>query len=439
VSRREPAGSRSSSSARGPGAGAKGRSDGKVDVSCPQCGVQYRLAADQLEEKIECGDCHRVFFPKTTAGKRIKPPDYTKVYVGFGIGIVALIGIFILASREPDKPKPPPPPPVRVAQVGRGDHPRTAMLVKWAQAFKEGGQLILTTHTDAPAVARELALKATDSDGILKEMVAHKSAEHLREMICDSGTLITEEDMVTPTGKAKVFLTPKADDPNYKKNTRCEIEVSFRMEGTQALVTGFKMTLPPIRSLNWVDPSVERYVPNKDIARPDEKEITDSAGTRKVRESQPAAVPHWSKATPEQQKLADDTVAMIIAASDPAAPGNLFNKATMSIRDINDKKAVVPRVLNAMFELYGDVNGNNLKLVLLDKALAGWTGFAVNYVVLDSGDPAKDKAERESCIRQWFAFWYRYANGQLNEFLDEEDTLEIKPKEDPNAKKKPAK
>lgn len=438
VSRRDPAGSRSSSSARGKGAGAKARADGKVDVSCPQCGVQYRLAADALEEKIECGDCHRVFLPKTTVGKRVKPPDYTKVYVGFGIGIVALIGIFILASREPDKPKPPPAPVAPVHTVGRGDHPRTAMLVKWAQAFGGNGELILATHSDAAAIGKELGLKATDTEGILKEMVAHDSAEHLRAMVCDSGTLLTEEDMKAPTGKAKVYLTPKGDDPNYKKNTRCEIEVSFRMEGQQVLVTGFKTTLPPIRGKGWLDPKIERYVPNKDIARPDEKQITDSAGTRKVRESQPAAVPHWAKATPAQQKLADDTVALLLQASDPAAPGNLFNKATMSVREVDDKKAVVPRVLNAMFELYSDVNANNLKLVLLDKALQGWTGFAVNYTVLDSGDPAKDKAERESCIRQWFAFWYRYANGELKEFIEEEDTLEVKPKEDPN-QKKPAK
>lgn len=442
MSRRDPAGSRSSSSARGKSGGARARTDGKVDVSCPQCGVQYRVNADQLDSKIECAECHRVFFAKTTAGKRAQAPDNTKVYIGFGLGAVALVGIFIAMSSGGEPPKKPPPPVVvKAPAFGRGDHPRTQQIVKWARSIGDGNELVLQTHSDLAAIGKELGLAATDDAAVMKELKTHAATTYLREMVCDSGSLVTEADMAAPAGKAKVFVTPKPDDPNYKKNTRGEIEVSFRMEGEQVKVTGFKTALPPVRSLTWVDPSRIAYVPNKDINKPAEVEISDSAGTRKVKESQPAAVPHWSKATPEQQKKADDVVAMILQAAEPQAPGNLFNKATLPIRDLNDKKAVVPRVLNKMFELYGDVNANNMQLNLLDRALRGWTGFAVNYDPSDSSDPAKDKKERESCIRQWFAFWYRYANGELKEFLEEEESLEVKPKEDPNQKnqKKPAK
>ena len=66
--------------------------DGKVDVGCPQCGAQYRVAADKLDSKIECADCHRVFFAKSTAGKRVAAPDYTKAYIGFGVLAVAIVG-----------------------------------------------------------------------------------------------------------------------------------------------------------------------------------------------------------------------------------------------------------------------------------------------------------------------------------------------------------
>ncbi|MFN9331454.1 MAG: hypothetical protein ACK6D1_02540 [Planctomycetota bacterium] len=73
-----------SSSSRAP----RERADGRVDVACPQCGAQYRVTKEALDEKLECGDCHRVFFPKTTAGKRVAPPDYTKTYVGVGVAVL---------------------------------------------------------------------------------------------------------------------------------------------------------------------------------------------------------------------------------------------------------------------------------------------------------------------------------------------------------------
>lgn len=145
-------------------------------------------------------------------------------------------------------------------------------------------------------------------------------------------------------------------------------------------------------------------------------------------------MPHWEKATPEQQKMADEVVADIIRSADNSAPGPLFNQATMKIQTMADKQATVPRVLNAMYELYADVNANNMKLSQLNRALVAWTGYAVNYQVEAGADPAKDKAQRESCVRQWFAFWWRY-HGDLSEFFDARENLD-EPLEDPKAPKK---
>ncbi|MCK5944492.1 MAG: hypothetical protein KAI24_21065, partial [Planctomycetes bacterium] len=108
---------------------------------------------------------------------------------------------------------------------------------------------------------------------------------------------------------------------------------------------------------------------------------------------------------------------------DNESPGGLFNRATLPIREMPDKQAVIPRVLNAMYERYEDPNAHNMELSQLNRALAAWTGFAVNYQVRDSGDPAKDKKERQSCIRQWFAFWRRY-HKDLSEYIDSDDELE---------------
>ena len=89
----------------------------------------------------------------------------------------------------------------------------------------------------------------------------------------------------------------------------------------------------------------------------------------------------------------------------------------------DQKKAAVPRVLNAMFEAYDDVIGNHQKLIQLDRALYQWTGYAVNYPAAPSGNVENDTKRRQSCIRQWFAHWYRYHNN-LDAFFDSRENLE---------------
>lgn len=450
MSRRE-SGSRSSSTSRtssnpkasstdkGATKGPKVGRDGKVDVSCPQCGAEYRLAPELLETKIECSSCHRVFFAKTTAGKRAKPPDYTKVYVGFGIGALVLIGTFMMMSKSTEKPKAPPPAPVaKTPQWSRGTHPRTAQLVKWGQAVGSNNHLVLSTHSDLPALGAALEVAdPRDKDAVIAAIGTHKLTTFLREMQCDSGELATDADMTGEQGTATLFVTPKPGDGTYAKNANGRMAITFKMDGEQVRVTGLSIALPPVR-LSGVDPFAKSsYVPNKDINKPSVVEVADSAGTRKVTESKPAAVPHYSKATPEQQKLADEVVAGILKSADPEAPGTVFNRAVDRVRTIEERKAVVPRVLNAMFEHYGDVNANNQTLSQLNKALVTITGYAVNYQVVSSGDPQKDKTERESCVRQWFGFWYRYSEN-FEEFYSSKDpgAEEADDGKDPLPKKK---
>lgn len=416
------------------------RADGKVDIACPQCGAQYRIAADKLDSKIECAECHRVFIAKTTAGKRVAAPDHTKVYVGFGIGAVALIGIFaLMGGGGEEKKKPPPAPAAKAPAYGRGDHPRTAMLVQWARAIADDNRLVMQTHSDLPALAALFGLPpGSPAETVLQAMREHEATRFLRELDCSSGELLGEADMTAQSGKALLFVTARRDpDGEYTWLPKFNgvLEVSFRMDGDQVKVRDLAVKTPPVRNPQKPDPSRQTYTPSKDIQKPVDVEITDSAGTRKVRESQPTPVPHWEKANDAQRAKADATVALLLQSADPDAPGALFNRAVNGVVSLDDKKAVVPRVLNAMFELYSDVNANYLKISQLDRALRAWTGFAVNYDPAGTGDAARDKASRESCIRQWFAFWYRYANGDLKEFLEAEESLEVPVKKDD---KKPA-
>lgn len=376
-----------------------------------------------LDEKIECTECHRVFFAKSTVGKRVAAPDHTKVYIGFGVGAVAIIGLFAL-SNGGNKPKAPPKTkPVVVTQpFGRSDHPRAVGLSTWAQSIASNNQLVLTRHTDLTAMAAFLNLESSEASAVMRALQTDKSTELLRIMDCSSAMLDTEADMTAASGSGVIYVTPKSGDERFKKNTNGTFAVTFNTDGDTVKVTSFKMTLEPVWGAGK-KPGNERFTPNKDIAKPEAVEISDSAGTRKVAESQPTAVPHWEGATPELRAMADEVVTGILAAAVPDAPGYLFNRSTQKVHSKDEKKAAVPRVLNAMFECYDDVIGNHQKLILLTRALYQWTGYAVNYSAAGSGNDETDTKRRQSCIRQWFAFWYRYHNN-LDAYFDSRENLE---------------
>lgn len=382
-----------------------------------------------LDEQIECSECHRVFFAKTTAGKRVAAPDYTKVYIGFGVAAVAIIGLFVLSGGKKEPIKPKKKPVVEKPRFGRGDHPRALGLSAWATSIGSNNQLVLTRHTDLPAMSKFLELEASDAVTVMNALQTLESTELLRSMDCGSAQLDTEADMTAASGSGIIYVTPKPTDDRWKRNTNGKFAVTFTTDGDTVKVSSFKNVMMPMYAPGK-RPLKRSFTPNQDIARPDVVSITDSAGTREVNESAATAMPHHKDATAEQRTLADEVVADILRfATDDSAPGGLFNRATMKVRSNEDKKAVFPRVLNAMFECYPDPIANHQKLILLTRALRSWSGYAVNYSPIPSGNDEADKKLRQSCIRQWFAFWYRY-HENWEEFFDSRENLEDDEEED---------
>ncbi|MCK5941853.1 MAG: hypothetical protein KAI24_07805, partial [Planctomycetes bacterium] len=273
-------------------------------MQCPQCGAAYRVGQDMLDQKIECADCHRVFFAKSTAGRRVQKPDYTKAYVGFGIAAVAIVIIFAMTGGKKDDPKQDKPKveAPKAPQYGRGDHPRALALAEWAKAIGSNSQLILSRHSDLKALAKQLELDSTDKSAVIVGLQQHESTELLRTMNCDVAELDTEQDMTADAGSAKIFVTPKSGDERFKRNTRGIYSVTFKMDEGTPKVTSFKLTMEPIYSPGK-NPGVKRYEVNQDIAKADSVTITDSAGTRTVQESKPGPMPHWDGATPQQREM----------------------------------------------------------------------------------------------------------------------------------------
>ena len=407
--------------------------DGKVEAPCPQCGTLYRVHADNLDQIINCQECGKVFPARHAAGRKAHAPDHTKAYVVFGIAALGLVAMFAVLANSGDK-QPGKPNQTAKAQANQGTsytvgtHPRSGQLLRWAEAVASGNRLVLQTHTDLTAVGKLLGAPYGDADAALKAIASHALSTPLRDLAPVSAVLASEADMTAPSGTGILYVVPKAGDARYRKDTRGELELTFRKEtDDQIVVTGWRVKTEPVRTAGQ---SKQDETPKPTDAglgalvgdKPSQVEITDGAGTRKVTETKPQALGHWPKATPEQQKFADQIVADILfsLSDEPGAAGK-FTRATLQVRTLEEASAVVPRILNAMFELYEDPNANNDKLSQLNKALYAITGWDVAYQVRSSEDPAKDKAERQSCVRQWFG-WYSANQANVLRYREAEET-----------------
>lgn len=435
ASRSSRSADRGSSSGKGP----RVRSDGKVDVFCPQCGAQYRVAQENLDAKITCRDCTRVFFAKTTAGKRVRTKDYTSTYVGMGIGAVVIVGSLFALSKmggydKLDRPT------VKVPERTAADIEREVRqdaAKKWGQRVAAGQLYGIREMTDLDAFGKALGVEPqgdrdTFEKAVLEAMKTNPDTRLLFELET-SAAVVDEASATGPTGKATLWLTTKPGDTLYDRKTRGEMVIDFRMDGSTMKVHGYQVTMKPVQ--RGVRPGEESkfYKPSEHIAAPKENEIDSGGAKIKVRESEPVALPHEPGTTPELQQKIDSLVADLLRSGEPDAPGKLFGATSRALEEIG--KPAVPRLLNAMHGLYSDVNANNQKISQVDRCLLAMTGMQFAYDVRGSGDAAKDKASRESVIRQWFAWWYRYANDTHTDAIDQEEDLLGPPKDKKTAGK----
>jgi predicted Zn finger-like uncharacterized protein len=235
------------------------RSDGKIDVFCPQCGAQYRVQEDDLEAKITCTECHRTFFGKAGVGRRA-PKDHSKTYLLFGAVAVLIIGSFIALNSRGDKDQPTTtaaPEAQKPAAANLTRNPRIDAVLAWAKNIATKNEFSLRRSTDFPAMQKQLGIGGRDwsltrgaeredlEKAVIAALFTSESTRYLRELEANGGSLLSEASLKESTGKARIYATPMFADKNYDSMSNATYEVTFRMEGNEVKVTGTLLTQAP--------------------------------------------------------------------------------------------------------------------------------------------------------------------------------------------------
>jgi len=452
--------STSSRSGHGARSSAHARSDGKVDIFCPNCTAQYRVAPEKLAARIECTQCHHVFMARTAVSRRTPKTNHNTIYAALAVGAVLLIASFIIiknaeiktpesiaaaaAAAAPPKPQ----------AVDLANDLRAQKVAAWATAMARTDTFGLREYTDLPAVgamlgiapARRSAFGHEDVDApIVDALKTHAQSKCLRDLDYLSCRLSDAGSAKASTGTAMLVLMPRPGTDEYLPETRAEVEVTFRMDGEHLRVTGWSIKVPPKLNPRPTLPAVAAKTAAPAAARTGAQPTNAQAprGTTPATagedkppatEVTPTALDHLADTPADLRSKIDQAVADILKSADPSAsaPGKLFSSAVAILGKTQViKRAAIPRLLNAMQGFYADVQANNRPLSQLDQALQSLTGDNTEYEVSDSDNPAADKAVRQRAVRRWFALWQRYLSGHYPALLDNkgdlnEDDLGIK-------------
>ena len=439
VARRPSSGNRSSRSTRTrtrSGSTARARKDDKVDIYCPQCAAHYRIPEESVDSKVTCRECTRTFFAKTTVGQRTRPPDNSKTYIGLGVTALVIIAGLVAISwpdPEPRRSKPLIRGTNALSELDLKQEKRRGQAIQWAGFMGDSDMIGIRSMTDVKALAGQLGVQPDlTGDAFDSAFLEHAKRDDctrlLFEMKC-TGAEVSRQATENDGGPATLYMIAKPGDPTYDKVAGARIEIQWRLaEGGQMIVNGYQLTVPPV--IRGRRPgSGNRIKPSEDVEAPETREISLGGETIKVYESPPAPLGHLKGTTPEQQARIDELVAQLIHSADPESPGYLFSRATNALdklvvlqEDGKERKPAIPRLLNALHDFYPDVMANNDKIRQVTRALLRLTGMQFAYDF--RGDQPAKKPARESSIRQWFAWWWRYANDSHTEAIDKEEDLD---------------
>lgn len=371
-----------------------------------------------MDRKVSCTHCSRTFFPKAASTRSLRKKNEAAPYVWIGIGVVLLIllGVVISNATAPrptqvtEEAAPPP-----VLRVGWSNE-RVQEVVKWVDAIAEKREFDIEVRSDLAALQSQLGIEGTPydqlvgearkamRDKILAALQTHPSTMVFRVFRPQDARLADPAMAKAPQGEVRVLLGEPRDTENFSPNAEAHAVVRYRWEETLPKVTGWEVG----KILGKRIKRKPRYAHPPGIKKPVKKKRRLGGKEITVLEAEPAPLGHLPD-TPEPLRKEIDR--LIDQLMDLDASGIVANRAARRLKEIG--KPAVPRLLNKFYEIKPRTRDEVLALNRVVHALRDLTGLAFGYNpregVTQEGIGATEE-ERMSALKQWFAWWWKYAN-----------------------------
>ena len=240
------------------------------------------------------------------------------------------------------------------------------------------------------------------------------------------GRIKSEEMVAAKAGRVLLSLYPR--DSKVTKDT-AEVEVIY----------GWDPETERFRVENWVVKTMARvehlaeqvdkkkpknkHVKHDKIGKTTKRETTFAGKKVKIEEADPVSLPHLESTSAEDRQKIDALITQMI---DIHGSGRGYNRAELQLMKFG--KAAVPRVLNKIYETKMSSRDDVMVVNRLCRFLRNVSGWRFGFNPADQtagSDIGGTQKERESAIKQWFAWWARYYDRDDWQLIDKDDEVEL--------------
>lgn|GEM_PF-5762473 len=461
---RRPSSSRASTSrsARSPGGrgGGRKRNIPAVEVHCPNCGAEYKVAENMLEKRVQCRRCGRVFVPQNLLRKRQRKSRGTAVpWAGALSVLIALVlivvGAVVISNMVSEKK---PPAPAREAQsspqgVDKAAQAReeamvrlTETVLRWLNALKSGDQVQLDLLTDPAGFYRTYpeGEKPKDRRGkpvswstmdpidrvtwknrIFKDLTQGDLGKPLRDKEYLDGTFSLDQgDPLTSIYlKGSASFKKKGGNPRDVWIYKFSLTREGSAEKPRWRVSGFSLEKKPKARVKKKKSRAKLRLPKG--VNPDEiKEVTINREGKKekVLVVKPVPLDHLPDTPPELRKEIDH---LLEVAADPNANARAANKACERLVEIG--RPAMPRILNLFYQIVHGPNPDSYDnrttiMRIIKSCLVPMTrcdfGFNPSMRPDEKGNTAAQ--ERETALGQYYVWWFQHNDKAYWDLLKKE-------------------
>ena len=133
--------------------------DGKVQIACPNCHAEYRILPQNMDSKVKCSQCQRVFFPSAAMGgkRTAKATGNPTTIIGLGVAAVAIVVVGIAVAYSGDEPPKPPAALPKAIPLGNST-PQVKAAMRWANGIFKNQRYDVENHTAFEPVQDKLQI-----------------------------------------------------------------------------------------------------------------------------------------------------------------------------------------------------------------------------------------------------------------------------------------